>query len=245
MMRRGRDLQRASPRDPAIDERRLRRAREKIIEWAREDGRHFFWREHGADPFAVLVAELLLTRTRAESVEPVAQKLLARFPDAVALAGADLEEVERVLFPLGLHRKRARHLVACAKRLVHGFGGSVPRRIDEMLTLPYVGPYAAHAVACVAFDAVEPVLDVNVARVYRRVFSLPPPPARLSAAADLWAFAARLVPLRRAREFNWALLDLGGTICTARSPKCSACPVSRMCDAHRHGICGCGNGKRR
>lgn len=208
-------------------ERALRRA---MLRWEDAHGRRFFWREPGMSPFGVLVVEVLLAKTRAEVVAPAAPVLLARFPTPGALARANPRTLERVLYPLGLHRKRARQLIACAAVLARAHGGVVPRSEDALLELPGVGRYAANAVLSVAFGQRRPVIDANVARIFGRVFSLAPPPPRLSAAHDLWDLAARLLPRRRSKEFTWALLDLGSMVCIARDPACAECPLQRLCD---------------
>jgi A/G-specific adenine glycosylase len=207
--------------------RRLRRA---LLDWADGQGRHFFWREPTVTPFEVLVTEILLAKTQADMVAPLAIALLARYPDPVTLAGANLRDLQRLLYPLGLHRKRARHLKACARVLVERYEGVVPETIEELIELPFVGRYAASSIACVAFGRQVAVLDANVSRIYQRVFSLPAPPPRLANAHDLWAFAGRVLPRAGAKQFNWAILDLGGTICVARNPACMRCPIAPICD---------------
>jgi A/G-specific adenine glycosylase len=179
----------------------------------------------------VLVSEILLAKTRAEVAAPVAQELLRRYPDAASLVRARRSSLERLLFPLGLHRKRTKHLRACAAALVQRHGGAVPDTVGELLELPFVGRYAANAVASVAFGQRRAVVDANVSRIYGRVFSLPPPPDRLSNAHDLWTLAERLLPRRRFKEFNWAVLDLGGTVCVAKNPACARCPIAAQCDS--------------
>ena len=223
----------AKPADPG----RLSRVRRIVLRWARKNGRTFFWRQPGVSPFALLVTEILLSRTRAQAVEPVATRLLARFPSPGDLARADAIEVERVLRPLGLHRKRATRLIACAQDLVSRFNQEVPHSVDSLLSLPYVGRYAANAVLCFGFGRRRGVIDANVSRLYQRLFSLPVPPARLSSADALWDFAEVMLPRASAtaKEFNWAILDLGGTVCTPRAPLCASCPLALECDAHRSG----------
>ncbi len=216
------------PSIPAIRRSDVRRL---LLDWFAANGRDFFWRHPGTKPFAVLLVEMLLTKTRAHLVATVGQQLLSRYPTARSLARARRAALERMLYPLGLHRKRATQLVLCAKALVAEFEESVPSTVPELMTLPYVGRYAANAVACVAFEAQVPVIDANVARIYQRLFSLPPPPDRLATASELWALAERMLPRDQAKAFNWAVLDLGGTICTARAPRCHECPLSRCCDA--------------
>jgi len=201
-----------------------------MLRWGDTHRRRFFWRNQGVSPFAILVVEILLTKTRAEVVAPIAQVLLARFPTPSALARANPRTLERILYPLGLHRKRARQLIGCAVSLAHEHGGEVPAAIAALLELPAVGRYAANAVASVAFGQRRSVIDANIARIYRRVFSLATPPPRLSTADDLWGLATRLLPRKHSKEFTWAMLDLGGTVCAARNPDCPSCPLSRLCD---------------
>lgn len=207
----------------------LRNLRRAVLRWGRAEGRYFFWRDPGSTPFGVLVVEILLSKTRAEVVAPVATALLERYPTPLALRTADRRRLEKLLFPLGLHRKRARQLIACANMLVEQHDGEVPASIDALMELPAVGRYAAHAVASVAFQQRRAIVDANVARIYGRVFSLPPPPPRLSAATELWTLAERILPSKNAKQFNWWLLDLGGTICTAKRPACERCPLIRQC----------------
>jgi A/G-specific adenine glycosylase len=217
-----------------ISDRELRAVKSRILRWGEANLRHFFWRQEGVSAFAVLVTEILVARTRAAAVEPVVIDLLGRFPNAGDLAKAPVREVEDILRPLGLYRKRAKHMIACADKLASAYGGSVPSDVRVLQGLPYVGRYAANAIACVAFGKPCAVVDANVARVYQRVLGLPEPPLHLHSAHALWALAARAIPKRRARDYNWALLDIGATICTPRRPSCERCPLRAICVSRPH-----------
>jgi A/G-specific adenine glycosylase len=219
--------------EPDLDARRVSALRRRLLGWAAREGRTFFWRTNRLTPFQALVAEILLTTTRAELVDVTASELLRQYPTPAALAAARRSDLERLLYPLGLYRKRAAGLIACAKALLDRHGGEVPRTIEELVRLPSVGRYAASAVACVVFDEHVAVVDANVSRIYQRMFSLPPPPDRLANAHVHWAVAQRALPRRRAKAFNWAVLDLGGMVCTAKTPGCERCPVATNCDAFR------------
>lgn len=214
----------------------VRRFRRSILRWYSTKPRHFFWREPGVSLYHLLVVEILLSRTIASAVDETAQMFLRNYPTPAHLARADARAVEKLLFPLGLQKKRARLLIRCAKSLTLEHGGMVPATSEELLALPYVGRYAANALLCFGLEQRRPVIDANVSRIYQRVFSFPSPPKKLSIAHDLWAFAERLLPRQRVREFNWGLLDLGGTICLPKSPLCNQCPVASLCDwRKRHG----------
>jgi A/G-specific adenine glycosylase len=214
-------------------QRRILRFQSALLRWSEQRRNRFFWRHKGVDAFSILIVETLLTRTRADAVEPVASKLLERFPYPQKLARAKVKEVERILFPIGLHRKRTAQLLACAKQLASSRMCAIPTELDELMQLPSVGRYVANAVLCFGFNQHRAVLDCNVARIYERAFSIPRTSQRLSAEHRLWGFAESVIPPRRTKQFNWAVLDLGREICTPRQPACGECPVSHLCDTYK------------
>lgn len=222
-----------------LDRQNARHFRVRVLDWAKEHGRAFFWRKHGVSPFAVLVTEILLARTRAEAVEPVAKRLLQRYPNAKALREAPVRSVQRMVYPLGLYRKRAKALVKLAVTIAAKYRGSVPRQVEELVSLPYVGRYAANALLCFSLGERRPVVDANVARLFQRFFGLQPAIGKLDGIEDYWNLSSRLLPRRNVRFFNWALLDLGALVCTPRKPLCRECPLVTDCQAHRRSTCGC------
>lgn len=220
------------------EETKMRSLRRNALSWEREHGRQFFWRRYDPEPFSILVVEVLLARTRSEAVEPVAKSLLGVYPRPLDMAGADVREVERILFPLGLYRKRARSLLKLASVLVEEYDGEVPRNYESLVTLPYVGRYAANAVMSVAFGARRPVVDSNVARLFGRYFGIAPATGKLESAEEYWEMAREALPASHVRLYNWALLDLGALVCTPRSPRCVDCPLKRHCHYYARGTRG-------
>lgn len=200
-----------------------------VLAWGRAHGRRFHWREPGLSTFELLLTEVLLARTRADAVIPVVHALMGRWPDAVSLAHADQGELEAVLKPLGLFRKRARALIPLAQQLVAHHAGQVPMALDALLALPYVGRYAANAYLCFGLNQRRPVVDANVARLFQRYWGTGPWRGKLEHAEPYWAFAERLLPEREVRLYNWTLLDLGATVCKPRTPDCPRCPLERTC----------------
>jgi len=206
--------------------------------WSGRRRRDFPWRRT-SDPYRVLVAEILLQRTKAEQVVPIYEEFLRRYPSLYELARAELEEIEETVRPLGL-AKRARLLKSLAEVLVTRFRGEVPRSAEALLELPGVGYYTANAVLCFAYGEDVPLVDWNVARVVKRIWNIPMKRAPHTD-KKLMEFAARLVPQGKGREFNLALLDFSAEICRPRNPECRSCPVSQMCDYFRR--MGGGSGK--
>ena len=201
---------------------RERAFRDTLLEWGRHNKRDFPWRGE-ADPYRVFIAEVLLQRTLAQKVVPIYKELISRYPDFTALADADPDELALLLRPLGLQNRKSTALIKIAKKL--GDTG-LPTAEEELLSLPFVGRYAANATLCFAFNKDRAVVDVNVARIYARVFEL----ESTNVTSDgMWEYAQRLIPEDQALEYNLALLDFGAAICTANNPACDVCPENENC----------------
>lgn len=182
----------------------------------------------------MLIAELLLQRTRADLVEPHYPVFVREYPNAQALAAADPMGVEELLRPLGFTHRTAR-LPQLGRALTERHGGTVPSAREELLALPGVGQYVANAVRTVAFAQPEPLLDPNIIRLVGRVFGIRTQRARARDDPTLWAFIRSVLPRVRARDFNLALVDLGATVCRARRPQCFSCPFRSRCQAFAAG----------
>lgn len=201
----------------------------RLLRWFQKAGRSFPWRSQ-RDPYAILVAEKLLQQTAARSVVIEAYcALLTRYPTAAELARADVRTLIRIVQPLGLSY-RAIELRALGQSLMSEFGGHVPADLRDLMSLPGVGDYAARAVLSFAFDQDVPVVDTNVARFLYRFFGLTAPfPANPARKKNLIELAESLIPKGRARDFNFAILDLCAAICRPGQPQCERCPVQLSC----------------
>ena len=200
------------------------RFRRILARWGTKNRRSFPWRETD-DPFRILVAEVLLQRSRGVTVAKVYERLFARWPDAEHLGRARVDSIESVIRPLGL-TSRAPKLRDLARSVVDL--GAVPDSLEGLLELPAVGRYAAGATLAVAFNKHSVVVDGVTARVYRRYFGLA---EDLPAVSDqeLWALVRDVTPKRAAKSWNWAVLDLAATICSPKVPRCSSCPLQSEC----------------
>jgi len=205
-----------------------------ILEWYNSNARCLPWREQ-PDPYRIWVAEVMLQQTRVETVLPYYQRWMDRFPTIIALSDASLQEVLTVWEGLGYYQ-RARNLHQAAQIIVAKFEGEIPNDPKILNSLPGIGKYTAAAIASIAFDLDEPVLDGNVRRVLARLFDLRIPVSSNQAQKRLWQLATSLLPPGRAGDFNQALMDLGATICTPRQPSCPKCPVNQMCQAFTLGL---------
>jgi len=186
-----------------------------------------------ADPYHVLVSEVMLQQTTVATVRPRYAAFLARFPDLATLAAAPLDDVLHAWQGLGYYR-RARGLHAAARAAVDRHGGRLPADVDALEDLPGIGPYTAAAVAAIAYDVPVLAVDANVERVLARLFAVttPLPQAR----GELRRRARDLTPGERPGDAVQALMELGALVCRPRKPACLACPLRGCCAAHRAGI---------
>ncbi|SPH23812.1 Adenine DNA glycosylase [Defluviimonas aquaemixtae] len=185
------------------------------------------------DPYRVWLSEIMLQQTTVAAVRDYFRRFTARWPDVVALAAADDGEVMAEWAGLGYYA-RARNLLKCARAVVAEHGGRFPESRDELLALPGIGPYTSAAIAAIAFDEPATVVDGNVERVIARLFAVEA--ALPGAKPDLSALAARLTPRDRPGDHAQAMMDLGATICTPKTPACALCPLRPVCRAHAAGI---------
>lgn len=198
-------------------------ARRALLRWYRRNGRHDLpWRQT-ADPWHILLAELMLQRTRADLVSPVFIEVTNRWPSARDLSAADPAEFCEVVRPLGLTHRFAR-LQAAAEACERG----VPRTYDALLQVPGVGRYVATATMCIAFGRRMAVVDPAVIRYLERFAGVTSNRSRPRMDEQYWSLATQMMPGRRAREWNFAVLDLSATVCRP-APRCQTCPMQPWC----------------
>ena len=201
--------------------------RSEVWKWYRHEGRLFPWRKGSRTAYEVLVSEVLLQRTRAEVVRSYYGQFLDRYPTWRSLARADVKTLRKSLRPIGLWRQRSALLHSLGKCL-RRTKGRLPSTREELEKLPSVGQYIASAVLSICHGKREPLLDVNMARLLERCFG----PRKLADIRDdpyLQTLARSVLPKRKIREFNWAMLDFASLVCTARNPDHQACPLRTRC----------------
>ncbi|MGY4100256.1 A/G-specific adenine glycosylase [Nocardia sp. R16R-3T] len=197
---------------------------ESLLDWYRETARDLPWRRKDVTAWQILMSEIMLQQTPVVRVEPIWREWVTRWPVPSAMAASSQAEVLRAWGKLGYPR-RALRLHECAKVLTEEHGDEVPTDVDVLLGLPGIGAYTARAVACFAYGQRVPVVDTNVRRVVARAVH-----GRAAAgnpsARDLPETEA-LLPHRidHAAMFSAALMELGATVCTARTPDCARCPL--------------------
>ena len=225
---------------PSADATNPEAMRAALLGWYDREGRTLPWRirpEHRAagrtaDPYAVWLSEIMLQQTTVAHATPYWERFLARWPSVEALAASPREDVLAAWAGLGYYA-RARNLHACAEVVAGALGGRFPEDLEALRALPGVGEYTANAIRAAAFDKPASVVDGNVERVITRVFAIETPLPR--AKGQIKRLAATLADPDRPGDYAQALMDLGATVCTPKSPACARCPWSRACAAHAAG----------
>ncbi|MCP3729507.1 A/G-specific adenine glycosylase [Sphingomonas sp. MG17] len=209
---------------------------EPLLDWYDANARALPWRAPpgtpAPDPYRVWLSEVMLQQTQVATVIPYFEKFTTRWPDFASLAAVEDGELMSAWAGLGYYA-RARNLLAAARAVAVEHGGQLPGTEAELRKLPGFGAYTAAAVAAIAFGERAVVVDGNVERVIARLFAVADPLP--GAKPRIRELADSVTPDERAGDFAQAMMDLGATICTPRSPKCLLCPLAKRCDARADG----------
>ncbi len=195
--------------------------REAVRAWAGDHLRDLPWRRT-RDPWAILVAEVMLQQTQVARVEPAWRRFLDRFPTVGAAAASGQGDVVTLWAGLG-YNNRAVRLHRAAKVVVERFDGAFPQDLDALMGLPGIGPYTARAIRAFAFELPGAVVDTNVARILARLAGERLTPASAQRSAD------QLADEDDPWTWNQTMIDLGATVCTPTNPACDRCPLTAGC----------------
>ena len=205
----------------------------QLIDWYRHQKRDLPWR-HSKDPYRIWLSEIILQQTRVSQGMPYYLRFVEKYPTVEDLAAASEAEILRLWQGLGYY-SRARNLHACAKTVASEYNGQFPNTFDELLKLKGIGRYTAAAIASIAFDQPNAVVDGNVYRVLSRVFGISDDIADLKSLKIFEKKANALLTKDNPGEFNQAIMDFGAIQCTPKSPACAICPMSAYCYAFNNG----------
>ena len=212
-----------------LDEKSHAGFQKALQAWFRAQGRSLPWRDDHS-PYRVLVSEFMLQQTTVAAVLPYFDRWMCALPDVTALAAAPEEKILKLWEGLGYY-SRARNLHRAAQAIVINFDGKIPSDLEQLRTLPGIGPYTAGAIVAFAFDKPVPVLDANILRVVARLFDFHSDITTGAGREFLEKAATALLPKSGGRNHTSALMDLGAMICKSGPPDCLLCPVQKFCRA--------------
>ena len=217
-----------------LNGRELAAFRKPLLAWFRQFQRDLPWRRT-KDPYRIWLSEIMLQQTRVAAAIPYYEMFLQRFPDVHTLAAAPQEEVLRFWSGLGYY-SRARNLQQAARQIVVKHGGKFPTRLEDALALPGIGNYTAAAVLSIAYGETYAVLDGNVVRVLARLGAIRGDIRGPQRWKELQKTADGLLEPKSPGDWNQAMMELGATLCTPKSPQCLLCPVAQFCKGRKLGI---------
>ena len=203
-----------------------------LLNWYQANKRQLPWRET-SDPFKIWLSEVMLQQTQVITVIPYFEKFITKYKDLDALANADEEALLKDWEGLGYYN-RIRNFHHAVKEVQEKYDSKVPSKPEEFFSLKGVGPYIGGAVQSIAFNNQLAAVDGNVLRVMTRLNRDSRDTTKVSVQKDIKNFIESDMPLE-AGDFNQALMELGATICTPRTPKCVVCPVREHCEAFKKG----------
>lgn len=205
-----------------------------VLDWFTHSGRkHLPWQQHKT-PYKVWISEIMLQQTQVTTVIPYYERFMARFPDVIALADAQQDDVLHHWTGLGYYA-RARNLHKAAQHIRDNHQGQFPECFNDVLALPGIGPSTAGAVLSLSLNQPHAILDGNVKRVLTRVYGVEGWPGNKKIEDSLWQIARHNTPKQQVADYNQAMMDMGATVCTRSKPKCDNCPVTDICVANREG----------
>ena len=205
-----------------------------ILDWFHTNGRELPWR-NTRDPYHILISEIMLQQTNVGIVIPIYQKFLQRFPTIQHLAYSSIESVQKITDQLG-YTRRGIYLHDIAKQIVFERDGIFPDTLEDLLTLKGIGRYTAGAILSFAFekeDSSSAIVDVNVERVFSRIFGFWDKERNSNYNKLIWSIAEKYAASGSVWKKNQAIMDLGAMLCVAKKPQCYICPMTSICEYYR------------
>lgn len=200
---------------------------DNILEWFEQNGRDFPWRKRKLSSYKLVIAEILLQRTKAETVSKFYPIFLNKYPSWQSLHKTRVTSLEKVLTPIGLYKQRAALIKKLAKEMVL-LKGKLPNEKDEIEKLPFAGQYITNAILQFVYNKSAPLLDVNMARVLERFFG-PRTLTDIRYDPYLQKLAWTIVNHKESKKINWGVLDFATLTCRSQNPKCKECYLRIRC----------------
>lgn len=205
-----------------------------LLDWYYENKRDLPWRK-SQDPYKVWVSEIMLQQTKVDTVIPYFHRFMEKYPTVYDLAEAEEQDVLKTWEGLGYY-SRARNLQTAVREVVEKYDGKVPNSKEELGSLKGVGPYTKGAILSIAYNQPEPAVDGNVMRVFSRLLTIDDDIALAKTRKKMETIVKEVISKEDPSSFNQAIMDLGATICTPKSPACLLCPVQEYCQAFAEGV---------
>lgn len=211
-----------------MNSKRLRIFQTTVLDWYMVNKREFLWRKETPEPFITLVSEVMLQQTQTSRVEEKLPEFLRQFPTITALANASNAEIIRAWKGLG-YNNRALRIRDAARSICELHSGTIPQTLDDLLALSGIGRYTATAIMAFSYRCDVAVVDVNIRRVYSRLFFRMETTSSVASESEINKLSERIFPKGHSSDWHQAIMDIGSQFCTAKRPDCSNCPLFSDC----------------
>ena len=202
--------------------------RKSLIDWGKSNFRFFPWRMTD-DPYAILMAEIMLHRTQVKQVLPVYNRFINNYPDIKSIFEENEEKIKVILYPLGLHW-RIKYIKKMAEEIYIRFDSSIPKQKEDLISLPGISDYIASAVRCFAWNISDSIVDTNTVRIVGRIYGVHTKDSSIRN-QKIRLLIENLIDRQFPSKFNYALLDLAHLVChKKKEPECKVCPISSFCN---------------
>lgn len=222
--------------NPSIcEENRYRESTRKvwnyILKWGKKNLRNYPWRNNLDNSYNILIAEVMLHRTRADQVKPIYEYFINKYPNFVSIANSSQEDIIKDLHQLGLNW-RSVQLYKMAKEIQEKYDGVIPNDLEKLTELPGVGPYIGSAILCFVYDENIAVLDTNIVRVIGRLFGMKIRDSSRKS-KEFKSIMADLISYGEPRKFTLSLIDFAASICKSSKPRCDICSLKNICNYYK------------
>ena len=204
-----------------------------LLPWYKQNARKLPWRQD-TEPYHIWLSEIMLQQTRVEAVRAYYLRFLEQLPDIHTLSKAPESHLLKLWEGLGYYN-RARNLQKAAHVIETQYGGHFPNQYEDIRALPGIGPYTAGAIASICFNLPYAAVDGNVLRIITRMTEDDSPIDCMQTKTEIAAQLKKVYPKNDCGQFTQALMELGATVCTPKSPKCTECPAMKFCRAYANG----------
>lgn len=198
-----------------------------ILKWGENNLRSYPWRDDYKNSYNILVAEIMLHRTRADQVKPIYESFIKKYPDIKSIASSDRDDIRKDLYQLGLNW-RSEQLYKMAKEIQERYDGIIPNDLNTLVELPGVGPYISSAIICFVHNEKIAVLDTNIVRVIGRLFGMKIRDSSRKS-KEFRSVMTDLISYGEPRKFTLSLIDFAALICRSTRPKCNICLIKNIC----------------
>ena len=202
----------------------------RLLSWFDKHGRKNLPWQHNLTPYRVWVSEIMLQQTQVATVIPYYERFMQRFPNILALANAEQDEVLHLWTGLGYYA-RGRNLHKAAQKIRDEHGGEFPTELEQVIALPGIGRSTAGAILSLSLNQHHAILDGNVKRVLARYHAIQGWPGTPAIEKQLWQLAEQHTPDKNTAAYTQAIMDLGATVCRRSKPLCPLCPQNKGCAA--------------